>query len=689
MEDFKERFERLIESMGKSKRTSQVQMAVAVSDSIKECHPLIVQAGTGTGKSIAYLVPAILSGEKIVISTATKALQEQLIKKDIPEAFNALNLTNRSQILKGRGNYLCLKKISELSSTTVQSKDSSMFESDEFSIEDLRNDQLERALSGSKSLSGPKPTRSTPVKISPNVRSVMAWATTTDSGDIEESGYSLRPFEVSLVVSTSSECPGAKNCSLASKCFSELAKRRAQEAQILVVNHALYAQHLKSNKAVLPSHDVVIFDEAHELEDIFLRAMGTEISLTGINSLVTSIKKSAKLLSADDKVNQIMGLNFNSKLLQFRDFLNDNKGKRVKHPLSDSLCDTLSALKDIMVLLKTTISSADIYSGSQGAFDFDDKSTGTGGNFNETPRELLIKNQKLSTLSLIDYFVDAADSVVGSSPEDAIWVESRGEKSMALVLAQTDISSFLESNLFAEVTAILTSATLNDHIKYSLGLANFNPTELSLESPFDYENSAMIYCPKGMVSDYSNSRSQISHKIPVIKKLIQASKGRCLILCTSHSAVREIYDELDLEIDYKLYRQDEFPKQILLNKFRDDESSCLVATQSFWQGVDIPGSALSLVIIDKIPFPQVSDPFLEARRERSENGFWAIDVPYAAKMLAQGVGRLIRLDTDSGVVAILDSRLITKSYGKTLIQSLPPMRFTTDEKEVEGFLSRL
>ncbi len=687
MENFKERFEELIEAMGKQKRSSQIQMAVAVDYSIGQNHPLIVQAGTGTGKSMAYLVPAILSGEKVVISTATKALQEQLIKKDIPEAYESLNMPNRSQILKGRGNYVCLKKISELNSDVVGAADTdsdSMFDNDDdrYFIEDSSKDQLDRSLNGVKTK---KPNS---VKSNPNIQAILRWLSSTNTGDVEDSGISLKPFELASIVSTFSECPGAKNCSLSNRCYAEIAKRRAQESQIIVVNHALYAQHLKSNKAVLPDHDVVVFDEAHELEDILLRSMGTEISLSSINSLLSSVKKSARLLSIEDDVNQLMGPRFNSHVVLLRDFLVNNRGKRVKHPLSEDILESLTNIKDLMVLLKTTLANAEVSAKTQSAFEFGDSTAGSN-NFNETPKDVLIKNQKLSSLNLIDFFILSLESILNSTPEDALWVEYRGEKSMALVLAQTDISSYLENNLFSELTAILTSATLNDRIKYSLGLANFNPTELSLDSPFDYESNALIYCPKNLETNYSESRSQTTAKIPIIKRLIQASKGRSLILCTSHKSVTEIYDALQLEIDYKLYRQDEYPKQVLLNKFKENESSCLVATQSFWQGVDVPGSALILVVIDKIPFPQVSDPFLEARRERSENGFWAIDVPYAAKMLAQGVGRLIRLDTDSGAVAILDSRLITKSYGKTLIQSLPPMRFSTDIEEVEGFLGRL
>ncbi len=385
MKNFKERFEELIESMGKQKRGSQIQMAVAVDDSIGQNHPLIVQAGTGTGKSMAYLVPAILSGEKVVISTATKALQEQLIKKDIPEAFGSLNMPDRSQILKGRGNYVCLKKISELNSDVVvvaESDSDSMFDNDRFFIEDSSKDQLDRSLNGVKTK---KPNS---VKSNPNIQAILRWLNSTSTGDVEDSGISLKPFELASIVSTFSECPGAKNCSLSNRCFAEIAKRRAQESQIIVVNHALYAQHLKSNKAVLPDHDVVVFDEAHELEDILLRSMGTEISLSSINSLLSSVKKSARLLSIEDDINQLMGARFNPHIVIFRDFLVNNKGKRIKHPLSEDILESLTNIKDLMVLLKTTLANADDSSKTQSAFEFGDSTAGSNSS-NETPKDVL------------------------------------------------------------------------------------------------------------------------------------------------------------------------------------------------------------------------------------------------------------------------------------------------------------
>ena len=215
---------------------------------------------------------------------------------------------------------------------------------------------------------------------------------------------------------------------------------------------------------MLPDHDVVVFDEAHELEDILLRSMGTEISLSSINSLLSSVKKSARLLSIEDDINQLMGARFNPHIVIFRDFLVNNKGKRIKHPLSEDILESLTNIKDLMVLLKTTLANADDSSKTQSAFEFGDSTAGSNSS-NETPKDVLIKNQKLSSLNLIDFFILSLESILNSTPEDALWVEYRGEKSMALVLAQTDISSYLENNLFSELTAILTSATLNDRIK--------------------------------------------------------------------------------------------------------------------------------------------------------------------------------------------------------------------------------
>ncbi len=684
MNNFSDRFNQVIESLGKSKRSAQTQMADAVFEAIEESRHLLVEAGTGTGKSMAYLVPAILSGKKVVISTATKELQDQLIKKDIVDAYKGLNLTNRAEVLKGRGNYLCLKKLSEINIEENNFNDkqfSEIFSEDDVSVDGLVSLGLERSL-GSKKLS------SSSVKASPSIREILHWSLNTVTGDIEESGISLRGYELSAVVSTSSECPGAKNCSLSSKCYAEMAKRRAQEASIVVVNHSLYAQHIKSKNGVLPEHDVVIFDEAHDLEDILFKSLGTEISLTSISSLLTSARKTAKLLSIDNRVEQILGTEFNSRIVMFRDILAENQGKRIKHPLDHNLVDSLAGIKESLSLLKAVIANTDVTLGVQESFLFSDETISTK-EVKDISKEQIVKNQKLSTLNLIDYFLEAADSVLNSSKFDAIWVDKRGEKNFVLNLAQTDISKYLSENLFGDVTAILTSATLSGRLKYSLGLADYNPTELRLESPFDYESSSMIYCPVDLDVNYSNSKLQIQAKIPIIKSLINASKGRCLLLCTSHSAVTEIFEKLEFQIDFSLYRQDQYPKQVLLDKFRNEVDSCLVATQSFWQGVDIPGAALTLVIIDKIPFPQINDPFLEARRERSENGFMDIDLPYATKLLAQGVGRLIRLDSDIGAVAILDSRLVTKSYGKMLIQSLPPMRFTSSMNEITEFLNRL
>ena len=604
---------------GGERRDGQAQMCAAVADAIDEERHLIVQAGTGTGKSLAYLVPLFLSGRKAVISTATKALQDQLAGKDLPHVKAALDSSVTFAVLKGRSNYICCQKL----------------------VEQEADDQLE--------LDGVSEGMSAELEV------LAEWAKETNTGDRAELKVEPSTKAWAAVSVGPRECPGATNCPQGASCFTELAKARAAAADIIVVNTHLYGAHLASENAVLPEHDLVVIDEAHQLEEVISNTAGLTLSPGRFSSLANNVQ------SIFDDPQLIADLHASADSLEVA--LEDHADKPVTPAASPVLANALMLGQERANQVITAARNIP----------------------KDAPEEARSRAQRATkaATSLVDDIQQAFDIPA----THVAWVV--GGRRPELRIAPIDVSNVLAETLWPEVTAILTSATLPTNIDKRLGMHRNDFIQLDLGSPFDYQNNAMLYCPSEMPNPKSPEYEDAKHA--EIEKLIVAAGGRTLALFTSWRAMNAAADHLDGRLPWPVHTQSDMPKMALIDAFSEDPEASLFATMSFWQGVDVPGPSLSLVIIDRIPFPRPDDPLLQARRDQIGSGaFGQVDLPRAAMLLAQGAGRLIRRGDDKGVVAVLDSRLATsRSYRWELINALPPFKRTGKHEEAAAFLREL
>ena len=598
-------------------RPGQLAMAEAVEDAIALERHLVAQAGTGTGKSLAYLVPAILSGGTVVVATATKALQDQLADKDLPFIARHLDVPFVASVVKGRANYACRQRLAELADT-----------------------------SGEAVLFDERPTGAAGAQIPRLVR----WAEETTSGDRAELGFEALPAAWSAVSVTSRECPGATHCARGSECFAERARWRAAASTIIVVNLHLYTLDLATGGGLLPQHDVVIIDEAHQLEDVVSSTAGVELT----PGRFAALARAARRLLPDSRAATDVG----DLATSITRDLGDQVGRRLRRPEAE-LGPMLELAHGRLEHLRADI-------------DRDDHSP-------SPPR--------LRLLVGLGALIDEVQSLMGMSDDAVAWVEGRPHEPV-LRSAPLDVGPFLAEHLWAERTAVLTSATLPDTLPGRLGLSAGRFDRHDLDSPFDYGVNGLLYCalhlPEPRSSEFDEAAAE------ELATLVDAAGGRTLGLFTSWRAVDMLAPLLAERVPFPVLTQRDLPKPALLDRFVTDDETVLLATMGFWQGVDVPGSALSLVVIDRIPFPRPDEPLLQARRELARGAaFRTIDLPRAAIMLAQGAGRLIRTAADRGVVAVLDRRLGTASYRWDLVRALPPMRRTRDQAEVVTFLRGL
>lgn len=605
---------------GGEARPGQRAMAEAVAAAIESGRHLVVQAGTGTGKSLAYLVPAVCSGRKVVVATATLALQDQLAQKDLPFLEATLGEPFRWCVLKGRANYLCVQKAVELGQAAEDDEPA-------LELEGLADDG----------------TRDQVVRI-------LEWARSDPTGDRAGLDFEPAPRVWASLSAGAEECPGAARCPMGEACFAEAARRRAEQADVVVVNTHLYALHLASEGSVLPDHDVVVFDEAHQLEDIACRAFGLELSAArfraaarAVRSVLTDGGPSADLEGAGTALEAA---------------LTPLQGERVPPGgLAEPLALAASRLEGAAAALRRVHPSP----GTRAA----------------------ARAQRAARLvtSLTDD-VRRAASPTGS---EVTWVEQGPGDSPVLRMASVEVGARLGATLWSERTAILTSATLPPGLPGRLGLPAGSYDACDVGSPFPYRDQALLYVPRHLPDPRDPAYG--AAMLAELEALILAAGGRTLALFTSRRAMRTAADALRDRIPWRLYVQGELPRPALLAAFAQDETSCLFATMGFWQGVDVPGPAVSLVVLDRIPFPRPDEPLTAARREAAgDAAFAAVDLPRAATLLAQGVGRLIRSATDRGVVAVLDRRLATKGYRRSLLACVPPMRRTVSPEEVRAFL---
>jgi ATP-dependent DNA helicase DinG len=606
---------------GGERREPQEQMAVAVAGAIGSGRHLLAQAGTGTGKSWAYLVPAILSGKRTVVATATKALQDQLAGKDLPFLAEHLGKPFEFAVLKGRSNYVCRQRIAEISGAA------------QLALDGLAD-------------------RASPTELA----SLKLWAASTVSGDRAELSAEPSAAAWAAVSVSSQECPGARRCPSGDGCFAEAARRQAGEADVIVVNLHLLGLDLATGGAVLPEHQLVVIDEAHQLEDVISDTAGFELSAGRFANLGRSVR------SILDDPGTIDEVETSADLLSA--VLVDHVDRRLKGALPVEIADALALIRTRLDRVASALRAIP-----------DD-----AGDDVKTRKERAVQ---LTSSVMVD--VAAAAEIPASS---VAWVEGPSHHPR-LCVAPLDVSELLKERLWDTTTSVLTSATLPAGLAERVGLGPDAHDALDVGSPFDYAEHGLLYCAAHLPDPRSDAFDRAVHE--ELRALIAAAGGRTLALFTSYRAMDAAVEALRGSLPGPLLSQRDLPKPALVAAFAEDPSASLFATMGFWQGIDVPGQTLSLVTIDRLPFPRPDEPLLQARRELAKaDAFRLIDLPRTAMMLAQGVGRLIRSGDDRGVVAVFDPRLATaKRYRWDLVSALPPFRRTRDRAEVEAFLTEL
>jgi ATP-dependent DNA helicase DinG len=602
-------------------RPQQAEMAEAIWRALHEGGEVIVEAGPGTGKTFAYLIPAIYSGHTVVISTGTKNLQEQLFFKDIPLLREVLPIKFTVAYMKGRENYLCRRR---------------------FTI--FNRQPLFKVLAEASFF-----------------KEVSAWASRTQTGDRSELGGIPDDFSAWAEICCSRDhCLGVE-CPDRKRCFLTRMRQEAAEAQIVVVNHHLFFADLAIRDAageVIPRYKRVIFDEAHQLEEVITTYFGLAVSNYRLEELARDINRelakgkrpSAGLMEAVD--------DFREKGAQlFTLFQREERYQlREMDPLVFSL---LSAIKRGLSTLRAALAKRPA---------------------SEEVAALIRRVQEFG--GDLEFILSRGDA------QYVYWCENRG-RGVFLRASPIDCGPELGRRLYPRLeTAVFTSATLStqggfDYFRERLGLTDAE--ELILPSPFDMQKQVVIYLPQGLPEPNSPAFPQAAAK--EIEAILTITKGRAFVLFTSYKNMREVYGMLKGGLPYTILIQGEGPRHFLLEEFKQDVSSVLFATGSFWEGVDVPGEALSCVIIDKLPFDSPTDPVIQARIERiasqGGNPFYQYQVPAAIISLKQGLGRLIRSTGDYGVLSILDSRIKTKEYGKLFLQSLPPAPVVHKREEIK------
>jgi ATP-dependent DNA helicase DinG len=605
---------------GGEARPGQRQMAQAVADAITRKRHLVVQAGTGTGKTLAYLVPMILSGRRVVVATATKALQDQLVGKDLPFLHAHLGRPFTYASLKGRANYLCLQRAKEVLGGST-------------------DEQM--VIAGVDALADRAPRT--------ELLRLIEWATESPTGDRADLAFEPSTNAWAALSVSARECPGASRCAIGDACFAERARADAAEADVVVVNTHLYGLHLASGGAVLPEHDLVVFDEAHQLEEVISATAGIELS----GGSFTALARAVKSILVDER---LIG-DLEASAGQMNDALTTHHGQRIRglDPVLTAAIEVGRGRVDraLAALRGVPGDNADV------------------------------ANRKLRAIKAATALGDELGTLAHVPPTDVSWVEGP-RHAPRLRVAPIDVAPTLEM-LWGSVTAVLTSATVPRTLPIRLGLPSDEADQLDVGSPFDFDSNALLYCAAHLPDPRADGYEAAMHT--ELESLILAAGGRTLALFTSWRAMDAAVAALRNRLPFPVLDQQSLPKPALVKAFADDPASCLFATMGFWQGVDVPGDTLSLVTIDRLPFPRPDEPLLQARREQARQGAFAmVDLPRATTLLAQGAGRLIRTATDRGVVAVFDPRLATARYRWEIVNALPPMRRTRERDEVEAFL---
>ncbi|MFF7359704.1 helicase C-terminal domain-containing protein [Streptomyces sp. NPDC008125] len=634
-----------VSAVGGSERPGQAAMAEAVAGAVDDNSHLLVQAGTGTGKSLGYLVPALAHGERVVVATATLALQRQLVERDLPRTVEALHplLRRRPQyaMLKGRSNYLCLHRLHE---GMPQDEEEGLF------------DQFEAAAPSSK--------------LGQDLLRLRDWSDETESGDRDDLTPGVSDRAWAQVSVSSRECLGASKCAYGAECFAESARERAKLADVVVTNHALLAIDAIEGAPVLPSHEVLIVDEAHELVSRVTGVATGELTPGQVNRAVrraarlVNEKAADALQTASEGFERVMELALPGRLEE----------------VPEDLDHALMALRDAA---RTVISAL----GSTR-----DKSV---------TDEDAVRKQAMASVESVHA---VAERITQHSEWDVVWYERHDRFGASVRVAPLSVSGLLREKLFAERSVVLTSATLKlggdfNGVGASLGLAPEGTAGedvpqwkgLDVGSPFDYPKQGILYVARHLATPgREGSRTDM---LDELAELMEAAGGRTLGLFSSMRAAQAAAEVLRERLEKPILLQGEETLGELIKNFAADPETCLFGTLSLWQGVDVPGASCQLVVMDRIPFPRPDDPLMSARSKAVEqaggNGFMAVAATHAALLMAQGAGRLVRATGDKGVVAVLDPRLANARYGSYLRASLPDFWYTTDRNQVRRSLAAI
>ena len=661
-------------------RAGQVEMAEAVAKALGAGSHIAVAAGTGTGKSLAYLVPAVSSHKRVVVATATKALQDQLANKDLPLIARGLGQPVKWAVLKGRSNYLCRQRLYELERLGEQQQlDAPFPEALDVPLDvEAFGADLSEAGRGARQSSSARAVAAR--QIGEEVRRLAAWAGSTASGDRAELEFEPSIPAWSSVSVTADECPGARRCPSASECFAESARARAAAADIVVVNLHLLGADLRCGGEVLPEHDALVVDEAHELEDVLAASLGVDVSPGRLRALASSARGALtaagrRAQRGDDTaparaVESVLGV-----AARFEELLAEGEDRRLPPGLGGEIGEQVTLMVDRLERLGVELRRASDASGGPGGVG------GQGGAGAALGGDAA--QRCLRALLGVDRCREELAACISAGGDEVVWVT--GGIRPAMHSAPLDVSETMSAQVFSAMPVVLTSATLPRGLAVRMGAPSDSTAELDVGSPFAYKAHGLLYCAASLPDRRRPEAEPAIHD--EIEALVLAAGGRTLALFTSRRAMTLAAEVLAGRLPWPVLVQGELPKAALLEALSSQSAACLFATMSFWQGVDVPGPALTLVIIDRIPFPRPDDPLMAARREAAGRaGFQQVDLPRAATLLAQGAGRLIRTATDRGVVAVLDPRLAKASYGPTLVKALPPMRRTRDRAEAEAFL---
>ncbi|MFE2724290.1 ATP-dependent DNA helicase [Kitasatospora sp. NPDC059327] len=653
-----------VAAVGGVERPGQVRMAEAVADAVDHGEHLLVQAGTGTGKSLAYLVPALAHGDRVVVATATLALQRQLVERDLPRTVDALHPVLRRRplfaMLKGRSNYLCLHRANE---GTPSEEGEGLF------------DPVD-------ALGGPTG------KLGQDVLRLRDWADETETGDRDDLSPGVSDKAWAQLAVTSKECLGATRCAYGQECFAEKARERAKLADVVVTNHAMLAIDAIEGAPVLPEHGLLIVDEAHELVNRVTGAATAELTVGAVNR---AVKRAARLAN-EKAVDALQGAAEN-----FHGLMETAQPGRVEE-LPEYLAYAVTAIRDASRQVITSLGETR------------DKAL---------TDEDAVRKQAMASAEALH---ETAERLLADSEYDVVWIERSdryGLGTASLRVAPLSVSGLLREGLYKERSVVLTSATLKlggdfTGVAASVGLpsearlpderaagdtpeAGFGEDPvphwrgIDVGSPFKYPKQGILYVARHLAEPGRDPERP--DMLAELAELIGAAGGRTLGLFSSMRGAQAAAEAMRERLDNRILLQGEDTLGELIREFATDATTCLFGTLSLWQGVDVPGSACQLVVMDRVPFPRPDDPLMSARQrdveQRGGNGFMAVAATHAALLMAQGAGRLVRAADDRGVVAVLDPRVETKRYGSFFRSSMPEFWYTTDRNQVRRSLAAI